>query len=448
MQLEVEDQSPIRKRVQVTVPSSRVDSSFSAAYNEISRRVSLPGFRRGRIPMSHLQKRYGKQAAADVSQVLIQEGWRKALDELSIVPVGEPQIDAQLPQPGKEYGFSITVEVTPHIELQPFDNLSVEMDQWSVSDEVVDHEIEHLAEEVAQWEPITEARPAAKGDLAVIDYQGSLGDEPFPGGTAEDAEIQLGSGQLIPGFEDQIIGHAVGEAFDVNVTFPAGYHATHLAGRDARFAVTLKDLKARKVLPPGPELAALLNEEDMDAVRAGMRERIEKRHASRAKDEAKQRLREQLAGAYDFDLPPSMVAAGLADKRSELMNEAVQGGATFEDARAGLEDRLAAAEDEVRAEVRAGLVLDAIAEAEQVEVSEQEVNAYIDLMVRSMGQYGVRLRQAYRDPNRRAGLRRRMRQDKVLDFLLTRANVTAVAREVPLHVHDDEGNAEQEGNAE
>lgn len=446
MQLEVEELSPIKKRVNVTVPSNRVDSSFSSAYNNISRRVTLPGFRRGRIPMSHLRKRYGRQAAADVSQAFIEEGWRKAIDELSLKPVGEPEIDADLPRQGKEYGFSITIEVAPDFELQPYDQLSIEKDEWKVPDAVVDHEIEHIAEDVAPWEPVTDRTVAQKGDMAVLDYHGTVDGEAFAGGTAEGADIELGAEQLIPGFEEQIIGQEVGSEFTVTVTFPEDYPAEHLAGKTAEFACTLHDLKTRTTPEPGPELAALLGEEDMETVRQNVRERIEKRYENRGKSEAHTALREQIADAYDFEVPPSLVQATVADKRNEALSGAMRSGVDFEEAQKQFDEKADELEQEAAREVRAELVLDAIAEAEDISVPEADVHAYIDQAARSMGQYGVRLRQAYRDPNRRAGLRRRMRQDKVLDFLLTRANVTSNEREVPLHTHDDEDT--EEGKAE
>ena len=436
MQLDIDELSPVRKRVRITVPAAKVDAGFSRAYQQIAQRVSLPGFRKGKVPMSHLRKRFGDQATAEVTERLLTDGWRQAMGDLSINPIGEPELDtgAGVAQ-GQDFHFSITVDVTPTIALQPYDSLTVEREVFVASEAVVDHELEHLAEQLATWTPVEDRTVAQTGDMAVLDYAGSVDGEAFPGGTAEDAELELGSGRFIPGFEEQIVGQTVGAPCEVRVTFPADYGAESLAGKQAIFACTLKDLKVKTVPEIGQPLADHLGSENLDAVKVQLKARIEARFNDGADEEAKKVLRARLAAQYDFPLPDSLVDSGTEQKRSTLVTEAVQGGASFDEARADVEGKLDALREEVIAEVRAELVLDEIADKEAIDVDLAEVNAQIEKMVRVMGEYGARLRTAYRDPNRRAGLQRRMRQDKVLDFLLVRANVTTVEQDVPAHDH-------------
>jgi len=440
VQLETEDLSPTQKKVTITVPAPRVASGFSTAYNKISQTVSLPGFRRGRVPMSHLRKRFGKQATADVTQALVEEGWGKALDELTMVPVGMPDFDASPAAQGKPYTFTVTVEVTPTIELLPYDGLKADRVSWTVGDGAVDHEVEHLREHAAAWVPVTDREVAAEGDVVVIDYAGSIDGEAFPGGTSTDAELELGSGQFIPGFEEQIVGKERGTDFDVTVTFPEDYQAVELAGACAVFSCTLKELKAKERPEVGQALADALGAEDMDAVRAEVTGQIAERFTKQSDEEARDALREQLADAYgELAIPPSLVKSSLDDARGDVFRELMDEGQSYEEAAEIADARLEERRPAIERRVRAELVCDRIAEVEEIEVPLHEVNAFIEKMVRAMGQYGARMREVYRDSNRRAGLQRRMRQDKVLDFLLTKADVTAVEREVPEdlgHNHD------------
>lgn len=431
MQLDTEDLSPTKKKVTITVPAPRVDSGFSAAYNQISQRVSLPGFRRGRVPMSHLRKRFGKQATADVTQALVEEGWTRALDDLAFVPVGMPDIDAEPAKQGKPYTFTVVVDVTPDIELLPYEGLTAETVTWTVGDGALDHELGHLREQVATWAPVDDRDVAESGDMVVIDYAGSIDGVPFDGGTSEDAELELGSGDFIPGFEEQIVGRKAGSDFDVNVSFPEDYQSEALAGAAAVFKCTLKEIKAKDIPEVGQELADRLGAEDIDAVKAEVRDQIAERYAKKTIEATREALREQISAQYDIPAPESLVEASLSDARGDVFRELMDEGRTYEEAAevadARLEERRAAIEKKVRTE----LVLDRIAAVEDIEVPLHEVNAFIETMVRAMGQYGPRMRQVYKDSNRRAALRRRMRQDKTLDFLLTKADVTAIEREVP-----------------
>ncbi len=439
MQLDSADLGPTRKEVTITVPARRVDSSFSMAYNRLSQRVNLPGFRKGKVPMGHLRKRFGKEATADVTQALVEEGWAKILDDLAIVPVGMPDIDAELAEQGKDFVFKIAVEVTPTVELQPYDGLKIEKDTWTVGDAPIDHELEHLREHAATFVPVEGRDEAAEGDMAVIDYAGSIDGVAFPGGTAEGADLVLGSGNFIPGFEDQIVGKKVGSSFDVEVTFPEDYGAEDLAGKAAVFAVTLHELKAKELPELGDALAERLGVESYDKLREEVSQQISQRYERQAVEEARKALRAALSGQYDFAVPETMVTEALDERRGQVLSELMSGGTDYEAAAAKVDEALEAQRAEVENDVRVDLVLDEIAAKEEIEVEVHEVNAFIERMVRSMGQYGGRMRQVYKDSNRRAALQRRLRQDKVLDFLLDKAEVSSVEREVPAHLDHDHG---------
>ena len=446
MQLEIEEVSPTHQSVHVSIPVNVVDSQFSKAYAEISKRVALPGFRHGRVPMSLLRKRYGRQAAVDVGQNLLEIGWRGLLDK-GIEPVGEPVIDSGSVRPGKPFNFTIEVDVIPSFTLRPFTDLEAEVVEWVASDEVVEHELGHLAERMATWEIVGDRDLAEDGDQVVFDYSGRLGDERFEGGTAEDAELVLGSGQFIPGFEEQIIGKKVGEEFIVEVTFPEDYNAEDLAGQVAHFDCTLKAIKTKVVPPIDEALAEKVGLEDLATVRAQIRSMLIEQHSEETSRVSREAIRDQIVAQYDFPIPDCLIDRDLEKAR----DEASQRSDEEEVDEAAVQKAIATAVEEARSkatdEVRSELVLNKIAESESITVSAREISVFLDQMAHSMGSYGYQIRDLYQDSNRLVGLRRRMRHDKVLDFLLTRATVTTVSRDVPEHVHDHDHDHE-EGTAE
>lgn len=432
MQVRIEEQSSTAKRVTIVVPAKDVAREFSGAYGRLGQRVNLPGFRRGKVPADVLRKRYGLQVSFDVAQNLVDNGWRHLLKEHNLLPVNRPQFEGQLEpaRPDAEFTFSFTVETPPTVDLLPYETISLEKTDWQITQAHVDHELTQVAEGAAEWHPIADRDIAQKGDMAVVDFEGALDGVPFEGGKAEEYEIVLGSGRLIPGFEDQIIGQKKDAAFEVHVDFPEEYPNKELAGRKATFATTLKDLKVKVIPAIDDGLAGTLGLENLDKLKEAARGRMAAQWEQAAKNEAYGRIQAHIAETYRFELPASMVDAEL-----DARKKAAEAG----DADEGAEATLKSVQDSLRI----SFVLDTIAEKESVEVSEAEVNREIEMMVRSAGAYGTRVRQMYREDDRRSALRRRIRHMKVLDFLLTKANVSLVQKEIPAHEHGEQSHDAQ-----
>lgn len=439
MHLETEDLSPVLKRVRVTVPRAVVDAGFASTYNQFSRHAAVPGFRRGHVPRAVVVKRFLKQATAEVTQDLLQKSWKKTLDDFELLPMAQPVFEGGQPKEGADFAFSFLVEVSPQVELRPYTDFEVEVVSWTVGDDVVEHELTHVAEQVASFQPVTDRDTVQLGDQVVFDYRGSIDGKPFQGGADERAELEIGSNRFIPGFEAQVVGHKVGEDFAIDVTFPADYGAQELAGKNARFDCHLHEIRAKRVPAIGPELAEAMKEPDLDAVRAKVRERIVKHHQDRSSREAKDALRSQLASLHVFELPASLMNQELEGQARQLYQRLV------EEQKLGGDQALAVINgqrDQLQANVVEGLrrrfVLDAIAEKEGIEVEAAEVTTQIEEMARSLGRYGNQVRLMYRDANQRARLKLQMRDDRVLDFLLEHATQKPVERAVPAHQHDDE----------
>ena len=443
MELQIEDLSAVRKRVLIDIPAKRVDSAFNAIINSYAQRVALPGFRRGKVPKSHVLKLYGRQIDVDVTQRLVESGWKHLLDNESLIPLGEPELDAKPVKAGANFAFSMTFDVVPDITLQDHSEISVEQVEWTANDAVIQHELEHLADHVATYEPTDERTVCEDGDMVIIDYAGSVDGVAFDGGTAQDAELVLGSGRFIPGFEEQITGKDVGSEFDVTVTFPENYPAEHLQSKEAVFACTLKAIKVKTPPEVGPALAERLGEESFDTLKEQVKEGIEERNNRQAKNEARGVLRDALGAAYAFELPESLVSASIDDRRNQIRTELIQGGTEESEVEEKLEERLGEEKDKVVSGLRAEFVLDEIGRQNEIDVTAQEINGQIEEIAQTTGPYAAQIKQMYRDPNRRASLARRIRHDKVLDFLLPQVNLTTETREIPVHDnsalgHDDE----------
>ena len=435
MELQIKDLSAVRKRVLIDIPAKRVDSAFSAVVNGYAQRVSLPGFRRGKVPKSHVMKLYGRQIDVDVTQRLVEYGWKQLLDDNALIPLGEPELDAQPVKAGANFTFSMTFDVVPEIDLQDHSAISIEKTEWTANDAVVQRELEQLADHVASYETTEERSVCQDGDMVIIDYAGAVDEVAFDGGTAQDAELVLGSGRFIPGFEEQIVGKEVGNDFDVNVTFPENYPADNLKGKDAIFSCSLKAIKIKTPPEVGPELAERLGEESFDSLKEQVKQGIEERNNRQANNEAREKLRDALGEAYSFELPATLVNASLDDRRNQIRTELIQGGTEEGDLDKKLEERLGDEKEKVVSGLRAEFVLDEIGKQNEIDVTAQEINGQIEEIAQTTGPYAAQIKQMYRDPNRRAGLARRIRHDKVLDFLLPQVNLTTETREIP--VHDD-----------
>ena len=421
MQLQVEAKTPTQAHVTVKVPAGDVQREFDTAYRSLARRVSLPGFRRGRIPMTHLRKRYGQQVSDDVMQALISRGWREAIDEHALEPVGEPEIDAGPAKHGIEYSFSFTVEVSPKIDLGSYSKLPVELAKYTVPDAQVHAEFDALVARAATWEAITDRDASEEGDMVVIDYVGRIGGEIFEGGTGNDAELILGSGHFLPDFEQQCLNRAVGETFELTTTFPDDYKGP-VAGQTAVFDIAVKALRTRVLPPLDDALAEQFGAESVEKLRQQVRERIEAIWQRNAEREAHNKLREVIAERYDFEVPATMLARATADRKQRDHDHDHACDESAHEASAARE-------------LRVDFVLDAIASTEGIEVDEREVNQTIEVQARSMGQFAPQFLQMYRHAERRAALARGLRHDKVLDYLLSKADITEVPREVPTSDH-------------
>lgn len=370
----------------VEVDAEKVNASLDDAFKKVVKDINVPGFRKGKMPRQLFEKRFGVESLyQDALDILLPDAYVQAIEETGIEPVDQPEIDIEQMEKGKSLIFKATVTVKPEVELGEYKGLEVEEFDTTVTDEDVENELKALQEQHAEL-VIKEEGTAENGDTVVIDFEGSVDGEVFEGGTAENHSLELGSGAFIPGFEEQLIGVATGEEKDVNVTFPEEYHAAELAGKPAVFKVKVHEIKGKELPALDDEFAKDVDEEveTLDELKEKIKNRLQDEKNHQADHHKRDTVIEKATENAEIDLPPSMIKTELDRMLHEFdQNLQMQGmnldlyyQLTGQD-EAALQEQM---KFDAKKRVLTNLTLEAISKAENIEVSDDEVNAELEKM--------------------------------------------------------------------
>ena len=311
--VEVAEESAAVKRVAVEVPAPRVDQLFERAYRELARSARVRGFRRGKTPRSVLRRLYGAGLAEDLERQLVGETLPDVLENALLAPVSEPEIEATAPREGEPFHYRVRVEVKPAIELGEWKGLAAQRPDEAVSEADVDRALENLRERHATLAEEPPETPAALGHWVTLDFEGRIAGNPFEGGSGKDATVELGAGQLLPEFDEQLVGARAGEARLVRVRFPEDYGQEELAGKEAEFEVRISALQRRDVPALDDEFAKDLGDlEDLAALRAKVRSDLEKIREREVKTTLRRTVLDSLIERTTFDVPPHLIEERLA----------------------------------------------------------------------------------------------------------------------------------------
>jgi len=417
----VEDLSSVKKKINVEITPEAVSKEMEKALADVAKKARIAGFRPGKAPKAIVEKHYGEEVRNEVVQRLVTESYLQALQENNLNPVEVPHIEnvSSLAK-GTPLTFTATVEVRPKIELGTYDGIEVKEQNLAVSDDELNQTIDRLREMYAQLE-VVEGRPLEKNDTAIIDFEGFRDNKPIEGAKASGHMLSLGANSLIPGFEDQLVGMNAGETREIKVTFPADYQNKDIAGKDATFTVTLKEIK-KKVLPEfNDEFAKDIGgDKSVAELKEGIKKDLEARKRDEQASAQREEILSKLVEAHTFDIPPGMVERELqAMARQQATRLARQGMdmKTFNVAKF-FEEHKAVAEKRVKGL----LLLDVIAEKEKVEVSDQELNAALAAMARSSRQTVDAVKKYYESLDGGLdNLRTSLTQEKTLGLLLSRS---------------------------
>ncbi len=417
-----------RVRVQAEVGPAEVEKRVHQAARELGRSMRVPGFRAGKVPPPVIIKRVGRETVLDEAvRDSIAIWYSAAIDAAKIVPVGEPDLDiTDRPREGEPLRFSIEIGVRPKAKLGEYKGLEVGRRDPEAGDEAIDGEIEQLRDRTAKLETVE--RAAADGDFVVMDYVGTLDGEPFAGGEGRDQMIELGSGRLVPGFEEQLAGAQAGDERTVTITFPDDYGAEDLKGREAQFAVTVKEVKEKQLPPLDDDLAVEAGFDTLDELRADIRERLTEQQTAQIEAEFREAALDSVVAGATVDVPDTLVEARsqeLWDQMAHsLSHQGISKDAYLQISGRSEEQIVDEGRDDARRSLEREAVLAAIVEAEGIEPSEEEV---LEAVERVAGRRpNAKALARLRDSGRLDGVKADLAQRQALDLIAESAKPISV----------------------
>ncbi|HEX3755811.1 MAG TPA: trigger factor [Rhizomicrobium sp.] len=419
----------LHRQFTVTVPASELDSRMIARLEEMKPKVNLKGFRPGKAPISFLKKQFGKSLMGEIVEQAVNEGSQKAIADNALKPALQPKVEPlgdvnQVVDGKADLTFTVTVDLMPDFVTADPAGLQIERLAADITDADMDEALERLAASTRSYAPRGEDEPALKDDMLVIDFVGSVDGVEFEGGKGNDFNLTLGSGQFIPGFEDQLAGAKAGETRDVKVQFPAEYHAAELAGKDAVFVVTIKAVKAPEAVAIDDELAKKLGLPDLATLKDRVRDQLKTDYAAAGRMHLKRRILDALDVAHSFPLPPAMVEAEFANIWAQVEQELKREGKTFADEGKTEEELKAEYQAIAERRVRLGLVLGKIGEQNGISIANDEVQRAIMTRARQFPGQEQKVFQFYAsNPQAQAEIRAPLFEDKVVDFIAELAQV-------------------------
>lgn len=430
MQVQVESLSKIKKKINFEIPADRVGAEIDKAFEEIRKRANIKGFRKGKAPRTYIEKHFSAMMEQDVLKNLVQDTYFKALHDEKLYPVAHPVIESDDLKKGEPFKYSATVEIYPEVKIEEYAGLEVVKEQYVEDAEIVSRRLEEMRENMAQLKPVEEERPAANGDFLTIDFKGFIGGVPFENGSAEDFQLELGTGRFIPGFEEQIVGQKVGEEKNIAVTFPEDYNAKDLAGKEATFAVTVKEIRVKELPLLDDDFAKEIGDfETIAQVRAKIAEMHEKQEKQRIEADLRDRTIKAFIAKNPLEIPEALV-----EKQLHIMLDSTKKRLALEKLSLemmGLDDEgyKTRFRDTAEIQVKGALLLDALAAQEGIKVESNELDEKIREIAEQRNQPLENLKQFYeQNENARETLRDQLKENKVFAFLLERAQITEVPR--------------------
>ncbi len=426
VQSRIEDLSPVVKKVSVEVTPDRVKDALDRAYSTVSRTVKLKGYRQGHVPRRLVERYFGDDVKKDVAQKLVSGSIHEALAEHKLDPVAPPRVENGSVEPGQPFKYTATVEVRPKVEPKDYEGLSVPKVAVEVTDAQVDERIEEMRREHAMFVPVEGRDVAEAGDYVSSDYQGFIEGAPLRGAKREGVLLEVAAGSLLENKAEALLGAHIGETRELGVTFPSDYAVEELRGKEARFQVAVKGLKKREVPALDDAFVQDLGGEakTLAELRAKLRSEMEQQKRERAEGDQREKVLEALAAKNPIEAPPALVERNVDAMLQGMLEGFMRRG--IDPRQLGLNiDRM---RDELRQrallEVKGYLLLEAIAEKEKIEATEDDLTKHFDKLSTELKQPADKIRAAFRRQDSLDSLKARLRQDKALAFLLSKANFT------------------------
>jgi len=425
--VKIEELSSVKKKLSLEIPWAEVKTELDQAYRTIGRKAKVKGFRPGKTPRKVLEQLYKREAEDEAITNLISKSYSQVLEENKIMAVNQPDIDQTGIESEKDFTYTATVEVEPVFEPADYEGLAVEKEQHEVTEADINARIDQLRQMYSTLESIEEDRDITEGDFALIDFEGKLDGEVRKEMSSESYLLEVGAKTFIPGFEEQVIGMKKDESKEISVTFPDDYQAEDFAGKEAVFSVTVKDLKEKKMPDLDEEFIKNFEKyETIDDLMTDVRETLEKEHATRIETNLKKNIVDRLLEKNEFELPATYINRQVYYMMLDAERRMVSNGMNAEKAKEisfNLHERF---EGEAERMVRTSLLLGKIAEKESIKVEDEDIeNRLKDFAGRYAQDYET-VKEAYEKNNMMERLKDEILEQKTLEFLESKADVTIV----------------------
>lgn len=427
MKIQVEAVSPVEKKVTIEVDPERVAKEVERAYGGLGRRVKLKGFRQGKIPRNVLERHFRSEVEGEVAERIVQETFAEAVREEAIAVVAPPHVSiSEGVSAGKPLRYTARVEVKPKLDPKDYKGLTVSRKPPAVGDEEVSAELTRIQDSFAELVPVEDRFEAKEGDWAVIDHDGEIEGKPFEGSRAEGVTVQVAPGPVSEGNVGALAGKKVGDTVEIDEPFPADHRREELRGKTAHMKLTLKALKARQLPPLDDALAKKLGidgMETLDQLRARIREDLEKREKRRAEGELRDALVKAALGKNEFEVPPALVERAIDAMIEGVAERFARQGIDIRRLQLDVARMRGDLREQALLQVRGRLLLEAIAEAEKIEVSDEDLQAEIARMAEEIGMAPAKLQQQMRGEQARDALKMKVREDKALALMTSAATI-------------------------
>ncbi len=448
MSVQVENLEKNMAKLTIEVPAEELEKAIEAAYQKQKSKISVPGFRKGKVPRKMIEKMYGAGIFfEDAANTLIQENYGPAVEESKVDVVSRPTIDVTQIEAGKPFIFTAEVAVRPEVTLGKYLGVQVTKIDTTVTDEEVEAALEKEREKNSRTVTVTD-RPVANGDTAVIDFEGFVDGVAFEGGKGENHPLEIGSHSFIDTFEDQLIGHNTGDDVDVNVTFPEQYQAAELAGKPALFKVKIHEIKTKELPELNDEFAQDVSEFDtLDAYKEDLKKHLEVEKENDAKRTKEDEAIKKIIEKSSMDIPEAMIETQCENMINEFAQRIQQSGLSMDQYMQFSGMTLDKLKEQVRPEaetrIKSSLVLEQIAKDEKIEVSDEEVQAEIEKMAKAYGMEADKLAEYMGDAEKES-IKRDVAVTKAVDLIMENVKERAKAKTKKEKESEEKDAAEEE----
>jgi trigger factor len=440
----------LKRAYTLTITAKDIESRIDGEVKKLAPQMKMPGFRPGKVPANLVRKMHGPQLFQEALNTSIQDGVQKMITDNNLRPAMQPSVELNEDyEQGKDAEIKIALEVLPDVPAPQIDGIKLERLTAEIDESAIDAQIAMFLGQQKSFDDAPKGHKAATGDLVIMDYLGKVDGEPFDGGKGEGMSVEIGSGRLIPGFEDQLVGVKANDEKQINVTFPEDYNVAYLKGKPATFDLVINEVRVPKAAVADDDFAKTLGLESLEQLRGLIKGQIEQEHNGLTRTHMKRKLLDHLAGAHDFPVPPSMVDAEFNQIWAQLEREA----AREEDPKAALAEMEADKSDYhniAERRVRLGLLLSEIGQGNGIEITSAEMNRLIQ---QAAAQYDPKDRERFvqyvqQEPMAAAQLRAPLYEDKVVDFLFSKAEIsdrTVAKAELEAAIEEEEGHVHGPG---